>query len=205
MKYRFLFEADWKVIIIILGIVVGLLVVIYFMLSHHRFKKGARKFGNELSVKHSIASNNVQKMMNEIKKSRNYNGTYNSLSGKAKSRCKKYFYSFMEDIPLFITILYKVKSERPGHIHLGATDSYDSSTYSSQWLLNTNKSKNNNYNRLVKFINKNKACFGVFETLTNIFDFEKENEKTRTKDIETFPFAKENDVYIKYVPSRHKW
>ena len=202
----FLFEMEWTTVLILLGVIIGAILLIYLLLTKHRFKKGARKAGNQLSVKYSMGSNRSQAVLNEIKKSPKYNGTYKSLSGRAKKRTKKYLYGWFEEVPFYALVAYKSKSERTPYIHICVSESYDSNSYIDQWVLLSSKSKANNFKRLIKLIDKNKVCFATFEVLLQVFDFEKDHIKDKTKkiEIEEYPSTSENSLFVKYVASTKK-
>lgn len=201
-----LFEMEWKTVLIILGVVIFVILLIYLLFTKIRFKKGAKKAGRQLSIKYSTGSNKTQIILNEIKKSPRYNGTYKSLSGRAKRRIKKFMFQWFEDVPFYALVAYKSKSEKAPYIHICLSDSYDSTKYIDQWVLLSTKSKGNNFKRLIKMIDKNKVCFGTFEVILQIFDFEKEhlNQQTKKIDVDDYPSTNENSLFIKYIASRKK-
>ena len=201
-----LFEMEWKTVLILLGVVIFVILLIYLLFTKVRFNKGAKKAGKQLAIKYSTGSNKTQNILNEIKKSPRYNGTYKSVSGRCKKRIKKYMYQWFEDVPFYALVAYKAKSEKAPYIHLCISESYDSSNYIDQWVLLSTKSKANNFKRLIKLIDKNKVCFGTFDVITQIFDFEKDHLKDKTKkiEIEEYPSTTENSLFIKYIASRKK-
>ena len=113
-----LFEMEWKTVLIILGVVIFVILLIYLLFTKIRFKKGAKKAGRQLSIKYSTGSNKTQIIINEIKKSPRYNGTYKSLSGRAKRRIKKFMFQWFEDVPFYALVAYKSKSEKAPYIHI---------------------------------------------------------------------------------------
>lgn len=202
----FLFEMEWKTVLIIFGLVVLAIVLVYFLLSHHRLKKGTKKAGNQLSIKYSTGSNKVQGLLNEIKKSSKYNGTYKSLSGRAKKKIKKFMYDWFDDVAFYALLTYKTKRERTPYMHLCLCESFESPKYLDQWVYIGSKSKGNNFKKLIKMIDKHKVCFGTFEVITQIFDFEKDHLKDKTKKIDDseYPSTSENNLFIRYIASTKK-
>lgn len=206
MNNTLFFEMEWKTVLIILGVVVLAILLIYLLLTKVRFKRGAKKAGRQLSVKYSTGSNKTQSILNEIKKSPKYDGTYKSLTGRCKKKIKKFMYQWFEDVPFYALVAYKAKSEKTPYLHICISESYDTDKYLDQWVLLSTKSNGNNFKKLIKMIDKHKVCFGTFEVITQIFDFEKEHLKDKTKKIEPeeYPSTSENSLFIKYVASRKK-
>ena len=201
-----LFEIEWKTVLIIFGLVVLGIVLVYLLLSHRRLKKGTKKAGNQLAIRYSRGSNKVQGILNEIKKSPKYNGTYKSLTGRAKKKIKKYMYEWFDDVPFYALLTYKTKREKTPYMHLCLSEQFESTKYLDQWVFISSKSKGNNFKKLIKMIDKNKVCFGAFDIITQIFDFEKEhlNDKTKKIDSNEYPSTSENNLFIRYIASTKK-
>ena len=204
VHYNFLASLDVKLILIIFVVVLVVLILFHFLFSKSRFssdkKSRERKIKSFIKNDDEGTSSNCQEA---IKKSKRYDGSFNSLSSSAKSQVKKYLINWVKNVPEYITISRKLKESKYKKVYIFVSDSYEAEKYLFRWEYNPKKNAKYNSKSLIKMLNKFKITYATIDLLNHIYVDEVMHNKEKSE-VNEYYSTTENNYFIKYRVSDKK-